>query len=255
MDATFIKNLALQGDAGAMLAYGVLAVAGKTEKGLAEAAAWCEAAGDHGISFGYLMASELITPSADNPHAQSSVPLLRKAAQTGAVVAMYNLGLALARDGSLKEAIHWIREAALKFHSAAACHMGELVEEGKATLEEAAPYTALEWFEFAARLGDSHAAFRLGEAYGEGRNVAKDECLSKHWYETSAALGSSMAHRMLAFSYAMGQDGFPFNPSLAEFHEHRAEQLSQLDDLHRKVRMRWIENLREGDDPIKPLDF
>lgn len=233
LNESYLKNLALQGDAAAKLVLGVMHHGGfGVPVDIETAIAWYEAAGEDGIGLGFLAASRLLYERVPKNFSRAE-DLLRKAAEKGIPTAMYELGLALEgkanSEDQSKEFVKWYRKAAENGHAKAACRVAEQSDEKGAA----------EWYALAARLGDPHAAYMLSTMFnGHAKNIAIDNEKSREWLEIAAAEGHVAANLQLSLATATGQMGYKRDMVRSKFHEERAARLQRLESIEKAMRRR-----------------
>ena len=156
--------------------------------------------------------------------------LLKRAAQQGHPLAMYNLALHY-RDGSLgvrrdfSQAYEWFAKSAESGFVAAMVELGDALRTGRGlTLDRNNPRRAVEWYQRAAEAGSNLAKLALGitylwgrEARGDNSNsVPPDAGLALLWLARVADAGDSTAQYWLA---RMMQEGVGLpnpQPEIAE---------------------------------------
>jgi TPR repeat protein len=172
---------------------------------------------------------ELVQRIAGNKR-EASV-LLRRAAQQGHPLAMYNLALHY-RDGTggirrdLGEAYEWLGKSAESGFVSAMIEFGDFLWLGTGRKGNNNPRRAIHWYQRAAEAGSDRAKLKLGLAYFFGRRVAgdgnpnnrvrRDPTLALLWLGRVASTGNSRAQYNLAHMMEEG-NGLPNpQPEIAE---------------------------------------
>ncbi len=150
-----------------------------------------KAAGWEGISF-------------DALHPKEAIPACRKAvaSQPGVDRFAFQLGRALDRDESFKEAAKWYRQAAEKGYSGAMVGLGILYAEGAGVAKDAK--AALRWYRKAVEKGNADAMLQLGKMYENGQGVSENQKEALAWFRKAAEKGHSGAMFDLGFKLAEG---------------------------------------------------
>ncbi|MGP0089676.1 MAG: DUF2610 domain-containing protein [Xanthobacteraceae bacterium] len=154
---------------------------------------------------------------------EETANLLKKAAQQGHPLAMYNLALRyyngtypIKRD--FREATQWFGKSAEKGFVSAMVEYGLRLRCG-CGLDHADPRRAVEWLQRAADAGSTRAKLELGRLYlrdNTGINtVRQDLGLALLWFGRAAETGDSEAYYYLAQMIEYGL-GVPSQPEIAE---------------------------------------
>jgi len=122
---------------------------------------------------------------------QAEFQLYTEAANSGNILAAYNLGVAY-RDGlgttpNADQALHWFEEAAAKGDDTAAFNIGAIYDEGQLVPED--NQTAIAWYDIAAQRGSSDAMINLGLMYESGEGIAANPIKAAGMYRQAAERG------------------------------------------------------------------
>jgi TPR repeat protein len=159
----------------------------------------------------YVLASELLTPLAEQGNAVAQLKLgiifsrgkvnspdhvaalrwFTKAAENGQVEAQFELGR-IYRDGlgtrvDGKFAAYWLERAAEKNAPDAINALGELYLGHRDVPQDFA--VARSWFLRGAQIGNSTSMYNLGILYARGQGVAQDDIEAFKWLELAADMG------------------------------------------------------------------
>lgn len=151
-----------------------------------------KAAGWDGIAFDALRPKEAIQACRKAVASQPSVDRFA-----------FQLGRALDRDESFKEAAKWYRQAAEKGYSGAMVGLGILYADGAGVDEDT--QEALRWYRKAVEMGNADAMVQLGKMYDEGQGVGENRKEAVGWYRKAAEKGHSGAMYDLGYKYAEGE--------------------------------------------------
>ena len=94
-------------------------------------------------------------------------------------------------------ALEWWEKAADLGNSFVMCDIAYVYEEGNGVEQDFGK--AMEWYEKAADLGNADAMNNIGWMYGNGNGVEQDLSMALEWYEKAAALGSESAEQNVAY--------------------------------------------------------
>jgi TPR repeat protein len=126
--------------------------------------------------------------------------------------AKVNLGMLLGRLGDTAAEFRMYSQAANTGNVLAAYNLGVAYRDGLGTTQDAGQ--ALKWFEIAAAGGDDTAAFNIGAIYDEGEIVPEDNQMAIAWYDIAAKRGNKDAMINLGLMYEAGE-GIKANPMMA----------------------------------------
>jgi localization factor PodJL len=167
-------------------------------------------------------AAPLTAPAAAAP-AQPSVvagPLaprnvsLEQAAQSGNLVAQYELSLQRLGSGRTREGVAMLRAAADRGLVMAQYRMAKLYERGEGVTADL--NTARAWTERAAAGGNRRAMHDLGVYFARGEGAPLDEAAAFRWFRQAAELGVADSQYNLGVLYQQGR-GVNANPGEALF--------------------------------------
>jgi TPR repeat protein len=135
---------------------------------------------------------------------QSEFKYYQQAANSGNVLASYNLGVAY-RDGlgtkpDVKQALNWFGKAASAGDDTAAFNIGAIYDEGN--LVPADDQTAIAWYDLAAQRGNKDAMVNLGIMYETGEGVPANAQKAAEMYQQAAEKGDMFA----AYKYMQFQE-------------------------------------------------
>jgi uncharacterized protein len=179
------ERLALEGDAGAQVAFGILHETGDgVPQNATEASKW-----------------------------------FRRAAEQGDAEGCFRLGWLYARGEGLpqnfEQAAEWYEKAANKGHAVAQLSLGWLYFNGNGVARD--PARGIELFKRVADHGDANAQYTLGVIYaGAYEEVPKDPAEAARWFRMAAEQGVPSAQSRLGAIYAMG-DGLAVDDAAAYF--------------------------------------
>lgn len=178
-------RLALEGDAGAQVAYGILHETGEgVEQNATEASKW-----------------------------------YRQAAELGHADGAFRLGWLYARGeglpANLPQAVHWYEIAANGGHGVAQLSLGWLYLNGEGMPRDVP--RAITWFQRAADQGDMNAYYTLGLIFsGAYEGVERDAATAAGWFQRAANRGLVSAQARLGAMFASG-DGVVADDAEAYF--------------------------------------
>lgn len=147
------------------------------------------------------------------PLAPRSVSL-EQAAQSGNLVAQYELALQRMGAGRTREGVALLRAAADRGLVMAQYRMAKLYERGEGVTADLA--TARQWTERAAAGGNRRAMHDLGVYFARGEGAPLDEAAAFRWFRQAAELGVADSQYNLGVLYQQGR-GVAANPSEALF--------------------------------------
>jgi TPR repeat protein len=190
---------------------------------------------------------------------QDAANLLKRAAQQGHPLAMYNLALHY-RDGigainrDLVQAYEWFAKSAESGFVSAMVELGDALRYGRG-LNKKNPRRAVEWYQRAADAGSARAKLRLGQIYFAGsgdvqedsNNIAPDYTLALLWFGRVAETGDSAAQYYLANIMELGLGLANQQPEIAERYWRLAAYGGD-----RTAQVEFAERLRDGFVLIKP---
>jgi TPR repeat protein/uncharacterized protein (UPF0335 family) len=159
-----------------------------------------------------------------------AVDLLKRAAQQGDPLAMYNLALHY-RDGTndvkrdVVQATEWFAKSAESGSVSAMVELGDALIDGRGQAQN--PRRGLEWLQRAADAGSVRAKFLLGMTYWKGKicgcggedspnSQRKDPDLALLWFGRVAETGDSDAQAILAYILERGMGLLNPQPEIAE---------------------------------------
>jgi TPR repeat protein len=134
------------------------------------------------------------------------------AVQHGYSAAKVNFGMLLGRLGDAEAEFRMYSEAAESGNVLAQYNLGVAYRDGLGTEIDA--QKALEWFEKAAAGGDDTAAFNIGVMYDDGQMIPEDNQMAIAWYDVAAKRGNTDAMINLGLMYEAGE-GITANPTEA----------------------------------------
>ncbi|WP_052760383.1 tetratricopeptide repeat protein [Rhizobium sp. LC145] len=151
-----------------------------------------------------------------------SVAAFDTAVQAGYPAAKVHLGMLMGRLGDEASEFRLYKEAAESGNVLAAYNLGVAYRDGLGTKQDVAQ--ALRWFETAASAGDDTAAFNIGVIYDEGNLLPQDDQTAIAWYDIAAQRGNADAMINLGIMYETGE-GIAANPTkAAEMYASAAER-------------------------------
>jgi localization factor PodJL len=147
------------------------------------------------------------------PLAPRSVSL-EQAAQSGNLVAQYELALQRLGSGRTREGVALLRAAADRGLVMAQYRMAKLYERGEGVTADL--NTARQWTERAAAGGNRRAMHDLGVYFARGEGAPLDEAAAFRWFRQAAELGVADSQYNLGVLYQQGR-GVSANPGEALF--------------------------------------
>ncbi|MDO1580871.1 tetratricopeptide repeat protein [Rhizobium oryzicola] len=127
--------------------------------------------------------------------AQAEFKMYSEAAQTGNVLAAYNLGVAyrdgLGTDVDGKKAIEWFEKAAAGGDDTAAFNLGVMYDDGQLIPED--NQMAIAWYDVAAKRGNADAMINLGLMYESGEGIKANPTEAANLFAQAAAQGDQFA--------------------------------------------------------------
>ena len=139
---------------------------------------------------------------------------LEQAAQSGDLVAQYELGLQRVSAGRAEEGATLLRQAANRGLAMAQYRLGKLYERGEGVPTDLTQ--ARQWTERAAAAGNRRAMHDLGVYFARGEGAPQDEAAAFRWFRQAAELGVADSQYNLGVLYQQGR-GVNANPSEAMF--------------------------------------
>lgn len=145
--------------------------------------------------------------------------LYSEAANSGNVLAQYNLGVAY-RDGlgttaDGQEALHWFEAAAVGGDNTAAFNLGAMYDEGTLIPED--NQTAIAWYDLAAQRGNTDAMINLGLMYENGEGIAANPTLAATMFRSAAEKGDVFgAYKLAQLNDEDVAPAAPQQPDMAE---------------------------------------
>jgi localization factor PodJL len=142
------------------------------------------------------------TPTVAGPLPPRNVTL-EQAAQSGDLVAQYELALQRLSAGRSQEAIALLRGAADRGFAMAQYRLAKLYERGEGVQADLA--TARQWTERAAASGNRRAMHDLGVYFARGEGAPLDEAAAFRWFRQAAELGVADSQYNLGVLYQQGR--------------------------------------------------
>ena len=139
---------------------------------------------------------------------------LEQAAQSGNLVAQYELALQRLGSGRTREGVALLRAAADRGLVMAQYRMAKLYERGEGVTADL--NTARQWTERAAAGGNRRAMHDLGVYFARGEGAPLDEAAAFRWFRQAAELGVADSQYNLGVLYQQGR-GVTANPGEALF--------------------------------------
>jgi TPR repeat protein len=147
------------------------------------------------------------TPALHPPEPAPDVSNLKIKAESGDVIAQYELGKAFAKGLGVtqdyKAAAKYYRLAVEQGNAAAQTALGELCEAGRGTTHDDAE--AARWYRAAAETRYAPAQYNLAVLYVMGRGVNQDEAEALKWYRKAAVQGDELAQYNLGMRFLEGK--------------------------------------------------
>jgi hypothetical protein len=141
----------------------------------------------------------------ENP--QRTIQELRKAADAGDAVAMYNIGtLYYSGQGVVRDyqqAMTWFCKSADAGNTYAMCFIGALYANGQGVAQDYRQATA--WYRKSADAGNTYAMCFMGALYANGQGVAQDYRQAMSWYRKAADAGNASAMVSIGTLYYSGR--------------------------------------------------
>ncbi|MCG6976143.1 MAG: sel1 repeat family protein [Acidiferrobacterales bacterium] len=132
-------------------------------------------------------------------HAQA-LRIWRPIAESGHVLAQYNIGIAYSRGAGVKKdmvlASRWWKRSAVQGHRDSAYNLGLVYARGDKGLPQDMVLAA-HWWQQAAIHGDAIAQFNLGMMYARGEGVKQNMDVAIRWWQISASNGVTAAVKIL----------------------------------------------------------
>jgi TPR repeat protein len=124
-----------------------------------------------------------------------ALPLFRKAAEQGFVVAQNNLGFMYANGQGVPQdyaaAVSWYRKAAEQGDATAQFNLGAMHYDGHGVSQDYS--AAVSWYRKAAEQGLAKAQGGLGVMYATGKGVPQDYVIAHMWFNLAAAGGEKIS--------------------------------------------------------------
>lgn len=139
---------------------------------------------------------------------------LEQAAQSGNLVAQYELALQRLGSGRTREGVALLRASADRGLVMAQYRMAKLYERGEGVTADL--NTARQWTERAAAGGNRRAMHDLGVYFARGEGAPLDEAAAFRWFRQAAELGVADSQYNLGVLYQQGR-GVAANPGEALF--------------------------------------
>ena len=189
---SWYRRAAAQGDVHAQFRLGFLYAYGRgVDRDDLEAAIWYRRAADQGNEAARTALDQLRGEgrlAAAGPAGSREAVGLRAAAERGAPVAQYQLGLRYAMgDGVPRDpaqAVRWYREAAQRGLAPAQYQLGLRYANGDGVERDFVE--AVKWYQRAAEQGVAFAQFNLGVRYANGQGVERDPLQAYQWFSLAA---------------------------------------------------------------------
>ena len=141
--------------------------------------------------------------------ADNELTLLKEKAESGDVIAQYNLGFAYAEgDGTpvdLVQALKWFRRAANSGDVDAQYNLAVMYDDGDGVDED--NEEAVKWDTAAAIQGDQISQYNLAVMYDECTGVGQDYSKALHWYRQAAEQGDRDTQYSIGMLYETGDVG------------------------------------------------
>jgi localization factor PodJL len=153
-------------------------------------------------------ATPALTPAVAGPLAPRSVTL-EAAAQSGDIVAQYQLALQRLSAGRSADGLQLLRGAANRGLAMAQYRLAKVYERGEGVPIDLA--AARQWTERAATSGNRRAMHDLGVYYARGDGAPLDEAAAFRWFRQAAELGVGDSQYNLGVLYQQGR-GVQANP-------------------------------------------
>ncbi|GAN00446.1 TPR repeat, SEL1 subfamily [alpha proteobacterium U9-1i] len=128
---------------------------------------------------------------------------LEQAAQSGDMVAQYELGLQRIAAGRGADGVPLLRRAADRGLAMAQYRLAKLYERGEGVPADLA--LARQWTERAAAAGNRRAMHDLGVYFARGEGAALDEAAAFRWFRQAAELGVADSQYNLGVLYQQGR--------------------------------------------------
>lgn len=154
--------------------------------------------------------------TAANPIVRAAAlgPAPASASDLAARTADYDEALGQLADGRARAAIPLLRRAAERGHVMAQYRLAKLYERGDGVPRNLS--IAREWAERAARAGNRRAMHDVGVYFAEGEGAPRDEAAAFRWFREAAAFGVADSQYNLGILYQQGR-GVTANPQEALF--------------------------------------
>ena len=156
-----------------------------------------------------LMVSLFMATLSGCEKADDELTLLKEKAESGDIIAQYNLGCAYAEgDGTpvdLVQAVKWFRRAADGGDVDAQYNLAVMYDDGDGIDED--NEEAMKWYTAAAKQGDQFSQFNLAVMYDEGTGVGQDYSKALHWYRQAAEQGDRDTQYSIGMLYETGDVG------------------------------------------------
>jgi localization factor PodJL len=139
---------------------------------------------------------------------------LEQAAQSGDLIAQYELALQRLSAGQTQDGVTLLRRAADRGFAMAQYRLAKLYERGEGVSADLTQ--ARQWTERAAASGNRRAMHDLGVYFARGEGAPLDEAAAFRWFRQAAELGVADSQYNLGVLYQQGR-GVAANPAEALF--------------------------------------
>ncbi|WP_117195221.1 tetratricopeptide repeat protein [Rhizobium terrae] len=181
--------------------------------------------------------------------ADQAMSAYNAAVQAGYPAAKVNFGMLMGRLGDEKSEFKLYTEAAQSGNVLAAYNLGVAYRDGLGTRPDVKK--ALTWFEKAATEGDDTAAFNIGAIYDEGHLVPQDDQTAIAWYDLAAQRGNTDAMINLGLMYEAGE-GIEANVQKAAEMYRKAAENGDLFGAYKFLQMQQLGVVPAPADPSMP---
>ncbi|MFB9949990.1 tetratricopeptide repeat protein [Rhizobium puerariae] len=171
------------------------------------------------------------------------------AVQAGYPAAQVNFGMLMGRLGDEQAEFQFYKEAAQSGNVLAAYNLGVAYRDGLGTAADVSK--ALEWFDRAAAEGDDTAAFNIGTIYDEGHLVPQDDQTAIAWYDLAAQRGNTDAMINLGLMYESGE-GIQANVRKAAEMYRKAAENGDIFGAYKFLQMQELGVVPAPRDPSMP---
>lgn len=171
------------------------------------------------------------------------------AVQAGYPAAKVNFGMLMGRLGDEQAEFQLYTEAAQSGNVLAAYNLGVAYRDGLGTQPDV--NKALDWFEKAAAEGDNTAAFNIGAIYDEGQLIPTDDQTAIAWYDLAAQRGNTDAMINLGLMYEAGE-GIPASAQKAAEMYRKAAENGDIFGAYKFLQMQELGVVPAPADPSAP---